>query len=82
MIDGAMMLLVVLQWGAIAVLYALWIEERDQRRDYATDLAQLIYDYDLDSRDLRRSLEHKEIRRAVERQYGEEVVTVDEVNDD
>lgn len=69
-------ILLLLQSVAVAVLWGEWMKERDQRRDYATDLAQAIHDYDLGRRDLRRSLDHKEVQRAVER-HGEE-----EVNDD
>lgn len=49
--------------------WILYSEERQKSRDYATDLSTLIHSHDLDSRDLRRSLRHKEIRREIERTY-------------
>ena len=51
------------------VLFFLWSRENLKRRDYATELSSLIHKYDLDSRDLRRSLRHKEIRKEVEKNY-------------
>lgn len=50
-------------------LFAAWIRARDKARDYGTDLRTLIVQKDLDSRDLRRSLRHKEIREKVEQNY-------------
>jgi hypothetical protein len=46
--------------------WLLYFRERDRSRDYATDLLQLIHDYDLGRDDLRRSLEHNEIKERVE----------------
>lgn len=54
---------------ASMILFALWSRENHKRRDYATELSNLIHSYDLDSRDLRRSLRHKEIRKEVEKNY-------------
>ena len=64
---------IILQWTALVIMWALWRRERDRRQDYATDLSQVINDHDLDSRDLRRSLRHKEIRQAVERNYDDAI---------
>lgn len=54
-----------LLWFVAAVGWYLYAKERAKSRDYATDLAQLIYDYDLDGEDLRRSLNHDEIKEKV-----------------
>jgi hypothetical protein len=58
-----------LGWVLFGFVYLLYGRERDKSRDYATDLAQLIHDHDLDSRDLRRSLRWKAIREEIERHY-------------
>jgi len=64
---GVLMEVVVIVSG---ILFAfLYSRERDRSRDYATELSNLIHKYDLDSRDLRRSLRHKEIRNQVEKNY-------------
>jgi len=47
--------------------WALYQKERAKSRDYATDLSQLIHDYDLTKDDLRRSLKHEEIKERVGR---------------
>jgi len=47
--------------------WLLYFSERERSRDYATDLSQLIYDYDLGRDDLRRSLDHEEIEERLER---------------
>jgi hypothetical protein len=52
-------ILLVFTWGLVGWL--LKFRERARSRDYATDLSQLIHDYDLDRDDLRRSLGHDEI---------------------
>lgn len=49
------------------LLFYLWTEYQHKARDYGTELTSLIYNYDLDARDLRRSLRHKEIRKAIYR---------------
>lgn len=51
------------------LLFFAWSRDNQKRRDYGTELAGLIHTYDLDSRDLRRSLRHKEIRKEVEKNY-------------
>ena len=43
--------------------------ERDRRRDYETDLCGMIVRGEIDSRNLRRSTRHKEIRKAFDRRY-------------
>ena len=43
--------------------WLLYFHERSRSRDYATDLAQCIHDYDLGRDDLRRALGHDEIER-------------------
>lgn len=45
--------------------WLLYFRERKRSRDYATDLAQVIHDHDLDRNDLRRSLNWNEIRERV-----------------
>lgn len=52
------------------VFFAAWISTRGKAADYGTDLRTLIVKKDLDSRDLRRSLRHKEIREKVEQNYN------------
>jgi len=54
---------------ASTILFVLWSYERHKTRDYATELSNLIHEYGLDSRDLRRSLRYKEIRNQVEKNY-------------
>lgn len=54
-------------WTFAIAGWLLYFNERDRSRDYATDLSQLIYDYDLDRDDLRRSLNHAEIEDRVNR---------------
>ena len=56
----------VLSWLLAALLWYLYAKGREKSRDYATDLAQVIHDHDLDSDDLRRSLNHDEITRRVD----------------
>lgn len=51
------------------VFVFLYSRENEKARDYGTDLIGLIYEYDLDSRDLNRSLHHKEIRSKVGQNY-------------
>lgn len=51
------------------LLFFAWSSENQKRKDYGTELSSLIHKYDLDSRDLRRSLRHKEIRKEVEKNY-------------
>jgi len=51
------------------IFFFAWSRENKKRRDYGTELASLIHKYDLDSRNLRRSLHHKEIRKEVEKNY-------------
>lgn len=55
--------------GAVFAIggWLLYFNERERSRDYATDLAQLIHDYDLTDDDLRRSTEHGETRQYVSR---------------
>ena len=55
----------------LAMLFAVvgwcgYFRERERSRDYATDLAQVIHDHDLDRDDLRRSLGWKEIEDRVD----------------
>lgn len=57
--------LLVTLWGIGGWL--LYFRERDRSRDYATDLSQVIHDYDLGRNDLRRSLGWEEIEERVER---------------
>jgi len=52
--------------------WTLYFEERNKRSDYATDLTNLIRQHDLDSRDLRRSLRHKEVRKAIYQNYADD----------
>ena len=59
-------LAVALMWLVAAAGWYLYVKEREKSRDYATDLAQVIHDHDLDSDDLRRSLNHDEITRRVD----------------
>jgi len=61
--------IILAEFGAFLLFFILWSKERAKSRDYATDLSQLIYSKDLNSRDLRRSLRHKEIRKEVEKNY-------------
>jgi len=52
--------------SVFAVLFGLlYFRERGRSRDYATDLSQLINDYDLGRDDLRRSLKWDEIEQRV-----------------
>lgn len=57
--NGELLALFVTGWGVVG--WVLWFYERARSRDYATDLSQLIHDYDLGHDDLRRSLSHQEI---------------------
>jgi hypothetical protein len=57
---GVAMGFAVLGWFAYLI-------ERQRSRDYATDLAQLVHDYDLNRDDLRRSLGHDEIEDQLDR---------------
>jgi len=52
-------------WGIGGWL--LYLRERDRTRDYATDLVQLIHDYDIQRDELRRSLGYDEIEEDLER---------------
>lgn len=63
------------------VFVFLYSKENEKSRDYGTDLIGLIYEYDLDSRDLDRSLHHKEIRRKVEENYDLSQEDVDKMKD-
>lgn len=56
--------LLVTLWGIGGWL--LYLRERGRSRDYATDLSQVIHDYDLGRKDLRRSLGWDEIEDRVE----------------
>ena len=47
--------------------WLLYFHERTRSRDYATDLSQVIHDYDLGREHLRRSLEWDEIAERVDR---------------
>lgn len=60
------LLLAVSVWA----LYFSWRHWRElqRSRDYATELSQLIHDYDLTRDDLRRSLNWDEIEDRVEKQ--------------
>ena len=54
-------------WGLFGAVGCLkYFVECERSRDYATDLLQVVHDYDLDAGDLRRSLEHDEIARRVD----------------
>ena len=63
-----------LQMLVVAVAMVLggvvgWLKyfvECERSRDYATDLLQVVHDYDLTAADLRRSLERDEIARRVD----------------
>jgi hypothetical protein len=48
--------------------WLLYFYERQRSRDYATDLSQLIHDYDLGREDLRRSLGWDEIDERIDRE--------------
>jgi len=61
--------IILAEFLAFLLFLILWFKERERSRDYATDLSKIIHDKDLDSRDLRRSLRHKEIRKEVEKNY-------------
>jgi hypothetical protein len=63
--NAELLILFVTGWGVVG--WALWFYERARSRDYATDLSQLIHDYELGRDDLRRSLSHDEIERSLER---------------
>jgi hypothetical protein len=71
-------------WAAFAVMllgWFLYFHERERSRDYASDLAQLIYDYDLGREDLRRSLEWDEIADRVGREAPDCDRTLQEVGE-
>jgi len=54
-------------WGLFGVVgWLKYFVECERSRDYATDLLQVVHDYDLTADDLRRSLEHDEIARRVD----------------
>ena len=55
-------------WGGMVLGWLLYLRERARSRDYATDLAQIIHDYDLGREDLRRALEWDEIGERVGRE--------------
>jgi len=54
---------------ASIILCFAWSHADQKARDYGTDLQRLITQKDLDSRDLRRSLRHKQIRQKVYSNY-------------
>lgn len=56
---NGVMLFAILGW-------LLYFNERTRSRDYATDLVQVVCDYDLGREDLRRSLDWDEIDRRME----------------
>jgi hypothetical protein len=49
----------IFAWGVLG--WVMYFREHGRSRDYATDLAQVIYDHDLGREDLRRSLGYDEI---------------------
>ena len=55
--------------GTSILFFTGWTRSRQKAADYGTDLMTLIIKKDLDSRDLRRSLRHKEIRQKIEQNY-------------
>lgn len=57
--------MVLILWLFGLTGWLMWFRERGRSRDYATELSQLIHDYDLGVNDLRRSLKHREIRKRV-----------------
>ena len=65
MISEIMVALLVV-WGIAGWLKAF--REQRRSRDYATDLSQVIHDYELGRDDLRRSLRHDEIEKRVDRE--------------
>ena len=52
---------IVAGW-ALAATY-LWLREDQRRRDFQTDMFQLIYDYDVSSDELRRTRDYKCVKR-------------------
>jgi len=49
-----------------------WRVERRKRADFETDICGMIVRGEIDSRNLRRSLRHKTVRRAFDRRYSKD----------
>ena len=50
-------------------MFSAWSTERHKRADYETDICGMIVRDEIDSRNLRRSLRHKPVRKAFDRLY-------------
>ena len=57
-------------WVFAILGWLLYFNDRTRSRDYATDLVQVVCDYDLGREDLRRSLDWDEIDRRMELKEG------------
>lgn len=57
-------------WGTLIFAFGGWLlyfRENKYRRDVLTDLLQIVYDYDLDRDDLRRSLGYDDVEEKLDR---------------
>ena len=51
-------------------MFSAWSTERHKRADYETDICGMIVRGEIDSRNLRRAMRHKEVRKAFDRRYS------------